>query len=304
MPSKAFENLMQALTLLPESKACTLDGKRINLEEKLARLPMAEGVTEEVLAIDHIPAQWLIPKEIDADLVVLYLHGGGYCLGSNRTHRSMVSHIVKGLGARVLMIEYRLAPEHPFPAALEDAVRSYRWLLSQGHLPENIIVAGDSAGGGLAVAALVRLKQQHAPLPAAGVCLSPWADLSAAGESYRTKAEEDPIVERDAILEMADLYLAGQDRRTPLASPLFADLSGLPPLLIQVGSAEVLLDDSRRLSDRARAAGVDVVLEVWDEMVHVWQLFSALLPEGREALEAVVRFIRQKASGQVDQSFV
>lgn len=294
MPSKEFENFMQLLALLPEPQDNSFDGRRINLEERLAQLPMVEGVAGEAVSIDHISAQWLAPNDIASDLVVLYLHGGGYCLGSNRTHQSMVSYVVKGLQAKALMIEYRLAPEHPFPAALEDAVTSYRWLLAQGQSPDRIIIAGDSAGGGLAVATMIRLKEEGVSLPAAGVCLSPWADLSASGESYQTKAEEDPIVQRDGILEFADAYLDGQDRKTALASPIFGDLTGLPPLLIQVGSAEVLLDDGRRLSANAKAAGVAVDLEVWDQMVHVWHLFSAMLPEGREALEAVVRYIRQK----------
>lgn len=294
MPSKEFDNFMQLLSLLPEPQDDSFEGRRINLEEQLAKLPMVEGVTGEAVCIDHINAQWLAPADITSDLVVLYLHGGGYCIGSNRTHQSLVSYIVSGLQAKALMIEYRLAPEHPFPAALEDAVTSYRWLLSQGHPPDRIVIAGDSAGGGLAVATMIQLKETALPLPVAGVCLSPWADLSASGESYRTKAAEDPIVQRDGILVFADAYLAGRDRKTVLASPVFGDLTGLPPLLIQVGSAEVLLDDARRLAANAKATGVEADLEVWDQMVHVWQLFSALLPEGREALEEVVRFIRQK----------
>ena len=298
MPSKEFDNLMQLLSLLPEPQDNSFEERRINLEEQLAKLPMVEGVTGEAVCIDHIDAQWLAPADITSDLVVLYLHGGGYCIGSNRTHQSMVSYIVNGLQAEALMVEYRLAPEHPFPAALEDAVASYRWLLSQGKSPERIVIAGDSAGGGLTVATMMDLKEKGLPLPVAGVCLSPWADLSASGESYQTKAEEDPIVQKDGILEFADAYLAGRDRKTALASPIFGDLTGLPPLLIQVGSAEVLLDDARRLSANAKTAGVEVDLEVWDQMVHVWQLFSALLPEGREALEEVVRlYKKQKTEG-------
>ena len=298
MPSKAFDDLMHLLEVLPESNDTSFESRRINLEEKLAQLPMVEGVIGEPVRMDHINAQWLLPAEISSDLVVLFLHGGGYCLGSNLTHQSMVSYIANGLQAKALMIEYRLAPENPFPAALEDAVKAYQWLLSQGYLPERLIIAGDSAGGGLTLATMMHLRDKDITLPAAGVCLSPWADLSASGDSYRTKAEEDPIVQQAPILELAEAYLAGEDPKTPLASPVFGDLTGLPPLLIQVGSSEVLLDDSRRLAANAKTAGVEVSLEVWDQMVHVWQLFSAILPEGREAIEEVVRFILERTDGE------
>lgn len=291
---------MQLLAALPEPEDDSFEGRRINLEEQLARLPMVEGVTAAAAAIGHIPAQWLVSADIASDLVVLYFHGGGYCMGSSRTHQSLVSYLAKGLQAKALMIDYRLAPEHPFPAALEDAVTSYQWLLSQGHSPRNVAIAGDSAGGGLAVATLLRLKEKKIALPAACICLSPWVDLSASGQSYQTKSQDDPLVQKDAILELADAYLDGRNRQTPLASPIFGDLSGLPPLLIQVGSAEVLLDDARRLSANAEAAGVEVVLEVWEEMIHVWQLFSAMLPEGRKALEGAVDFIRR----QTDRSAI
>lgn len=294
MPSKSFDELMQLLARLSEPEDDSFEGRRINLEEKLAKLPMVDGVTVEGIDIDHISCQWVIPADIATDLVVLYFHGGGYCLGSNRTHQSMVSYFVKALQAKALMVDYRLAPEHPFPAALEDAVTSYRWLLSHGYSAKKVVIAGDSAGGGLAVATMMRLKEDRISLPSAGICLSPWADLTASGESYRTKAGEDPLVQKDSILELADAYLAGRVRQTPLASPVFGDMTGLPPLLIQVGSAEVLLDDARRLAANAKSAGVEVVLEVWEQMVHVWQLFSALLPEGREALERAVHFIRRQ----------
>ncbi len=298
MPSKAFDDLMHLLEVLPEPNDTSFESRRINLEEKLAQLPMVEGVICEPVPMDHINAQWLLPAEISSDLVVLFLHGGGYCLGSNLTHQSMVSYIANGLQAKALMIEYRLAPENPFPAALEDAVKAYQWLLSQGYSPERLIIAGDSAGGGLTLATMMHLREKDITLPAAGVCLSPWADLSASGDSYRTKAEEDPIVQKAPILELADAYLAGEDPKTPFASPVFGDLTGLPPLLIQVGSSEVLLDDSRRLAANAKTVGVEVSLEVWDQMVHVWQLFSAILPEGREAIEEVVRFILERTGGE------
>jgi acetyl esterase/lipase len=219
----------------------------------------------------------------------------GYVIGSINTHRDLASRLSLAAAARVLLIDYRLAPEHPFPAAVDDATAAYRWLLSSGADPSHMVIAGDSAGGGLTVATLVALRDAGTPLPAAGVCLSPWVDLECSGESMTTKAAADPMVRRDGLMKMAEWYLAGQPPRTPLAAPLYADLSGLPPLLIQVGTAEVLLDDSTRLAERARKAGVTVTLEPWEDMIHVWQAFAALLPEGRQAIDRIGEFITQQA---------
>jgi monoterpene epsilon-lactone hydrolase len=188
---------------------------------------------------------------------------------------------------------------------VDDARAAYRWLLGTGVDPASVVIAGDSAGGGLAVATLVAIRDAGDPLPAAGVCLSPWVDLEGIGESMTTKAEADPMVQRDELLGMAKAYLGGADPRTPLAAPLYADLSGLPPLLIQVGTAETLLDDATRLASRARAAGVDVTLEPWEDMIHVWQFMASMLPEGQEAIDRIGQFIRervssaQKAAGRV-----
>jgi len=240
-----------------------------------------------------VPAEWITAPGAAADRVLLYLHGGGYVMGSINTHREMVSRLSRAAGARALLLEYRLAPEHPFPAAVDDAVAAYRWLLSQNLKPSRIVVAGDSAGGGLALATLVALRDAKLPSPAVGVCLSPWTDMEGIGGSMTTKAKEDPIVQREMLLGMAKLYLGQQDSRTPLAAPLYADLRGLPPLLIQVGSAETLLDDSTRVTERAKAVGVKVDLEVWDQMIHVWQLFAPILPEGQQAIERIGQFIRE-----------
>jgi acetyl esterase/lipase len=226
--------------------------------------------------------------------VVLYLHGGGYVIGSIKTHRDLMGRISRAAQARVLGLDYRLAPEHPFPAAVDDSLSAYRWLLDNGTKPARIAVAGDSAGGGLTVATLVAIRDAKLPLPAAGVCLSPWVDMEGIGETMKTRAQADPVVQRDGLLGMASAYLQGKDPRSPLAAPLYADLKGLPPLLIQVGDAETLLDDSNRLADRARAAGVNVKLEVWPEMIHVWQLFASFLPEGQQAVEGIGSFIRSR----------
>jgi epsilon-lactone hydrolase len=192
------------------------------------------------------------------------------------------------------LLDYRLAPEHPCPAALEDAVAGYRWLLERGVRPEQIVIGGDSSGGGLALATLVRLREQGVALPAAGVLLSPWVDLTIAGPSIQTRAAIDPLVSPESLRLAAGYYLGGADPRMTLASPLYADLRGLPPLLIQAGDHEVLLSDATRLAEQARAAGVDVTLDVWDEMWHVWQAWAEILPEGQQAIERIGAFIRRQ----------
>jgi acetyl esterase/lipase len=195
-------------------------------------------------------------------------------------------------GAPLLLVDYRLAPEHPFPAALEDATRSYRWLLRRGSSPERIAVAGDSAGGGLTVAAMLEWKASGQPVPAAGVCLSPWFDLAMTGESIRTKASVDPTLRPSDMSFVAWCYLRSADPKTPTASPLYGDLTGLPPILIQVGTNEILLDDSRRFADRAGQMGVSVQLEIWDEMFHVWHAYFQFVPEARKAIAAIGEFLR------------
>jgi phosphinothricin tripeptide acetyl hydrolase len=222
------------------------------------------------------------------------MHGGCYTGGSVDTHRDLMTRLSIASSMRVLGLNYRLAPEHPFPAAVEDTVAAYRWLLEIGVEPSRIALAGDSAGAGLALAATITIRDGGLPLPSAVVCISPWVDLEVTGSSIETKAGEDPIVSRDMLLGWGKLYLGNNDARTPLASPLYADLRRIPPLLIQVGSAEVLLDDATRLADMASAAGVDLTLEVWPEMIHVWHTFAAILPEGRQAIERIAQFVRTR----------
>jgi acetyl esterase/lipase len=192
----------------------------------------------------------------------------------------------------VLVIDYRLAPEHPHPAAVDDAVAAYRWMLSIGLKPSRMAIAGDSAGGGLTVATLVAARDARLPIPAAGVCLSPWVDLEGIGESMTTKAAADPLVQKDRLAPLAAAYLAGKSARTPLAAPLYADLAGLPPLLVQVGTAETLLDDAARLAERARKAGVKVSYEPWEGMIHVWQIFAPMIDEAQQAIDRIGEFVR------------
>jgi len=226
---------------------------------------------------------------------VLYLHGGGYVIGSPRSHRHLAAAIARAAGARALVLDYRLAPENPFPAALEDAIAAYRWLLGQGIAAGRIVVAGDSAGGGLTVATLLALRDRGIPRPAAGVCISPWVDLTCSGQSYSTKAASDPIVAPDLITALAEAYVGRDgDRKAPLASPLYADLRDLPPLLVQVGSEEVLLDDALGLGARARTAGVDATVEEWPAMIHVWHWFLPMLDEAEQAVGVIGKFVRSR----------
>jgi acetyl esterase/lipase len=261
------------------------------MERGAAFYPTPADVRAEPALAGGVPSEWLLAPDCDRGRVLLYLHGGGYCLGSLTTHREMIARIGRAAGCACLSVDYRLAPEHRFPAALEDALAAYRWLASAGADPARIAVAGDSAGGGLCLALLLALRDAGDPMPRAAALLSPWTDLTLSGASYAEHAAEDMMVSKAGGAALAKAYLGGADPSAPLASPLFGNFSGLPPLLIQVGTAEVLLDDSLRLADRARAAGVAVELERWEEMFHVWQ-FWANLPEAAQAVAKIGIFLR------------
>ena len=289
MASPQLQTAIEAMKALVSREVSTPQEMRVVFEE-LAVAPPADIKCERVEA-GGVDAEWICAPNAASDRFVLYLHGGGYVIGSVNTHRDMIGRISRAAQARVLALNYRLAPEHPFPAAVDDAVAGYKWLLAQGAKPSRISIAGDSAGGGLTAATLVAIKDAKLPTPAAGVLLSPWVDLEGLGESMTTRVEADPVVRKEGLVGMAQAYLGGQDPKTPLAAPLYADLKGLPPLLIQVGDAETLLDDSTRLDARARAAGVSTKLEVWPEMIHVWQLFANFLPEGQEAIDGIGKFV-------------
>ncbi|MBQ0718946.1 MAG: alpha/beta hydrolase [Gammaproteobacteria bacterium] len=242
--------------------------------------------------VGGVSGEWQQAALGSADNVILYLHGGGYVLGSPASHRDMVGAIADAAQARAFMVDYRLAPETAFPGAVDDAVAAYKGLLENGEKPEKIIIAGDSAGGGMTMATLIALRDEGVELPAAAVCLSPWADLTFTGDSMIVKDKVDAMLSRSTLSWFADQYLAGQDASQPLASPIFADLSGLPPVLIHVGSEEVLLDDAIRLNKAAKKAGVDVTLEVWDGQMHVFQLMSAIVPEGKHAVQVIGTFVK------------
>jgi acetyl esterase/lipase len=265
-------------------------------QEKAARLvPLPRDIVSRPEDVSGIPAVWIEPPQ-PGDLVILYLHGGAYALGSFMIYREMLSRVAAAAQSRCLAINYRLAPEHPFPAALEDAVTAYRWLFDQGTPPGNILIAGDSAGGGLTLAALIHLRDGGDPLPAGGICLSPWTDLTLRGDSVQQKADLDPILSPDSLKKYAGMYANGRPLTEPLISPLYADLRGLPPLLIQVGTDEILLSDAARVAEKARAAGVDVSLSRWEEMFHVFHLIP-FLPETQQALDQISAFAAEAVNG-------
>jgi len=262
------------------------------MDAAFSQYRVAPEVTVEPVTANGVRAEWTSTPQDDRDAALLYVHGGGYVIGSLDSHRHVVSEAGRAARAWALALDYRLAPEHPFPAAVEDAVAGYRYLLSRGARPGRIAIAGDSAGGGLVVAAMLAIREAGLAQPACGWCISPWVDMEGIGESMSSKAETDPMVQREPLLEMAKLYLGGADPRSPLAAPIYADLRGLAPLLIQVGAAETLLDDAVRLAKTAGAADVRVDLQVWPEMVHVWHLFHPELKAGRQAIEAGGAYVR------------
>jgi acetyl esterase/lipase len=243
-----------------------------------------------------IPGEWVLAPGADPDVRLLYLHGGGFVSGSAAFYLAMTAHISAAAHCSVFLPDYRLAPEHPFPAGLEDCIAAYRWLRDNG--PEGpapaevIVIAGDSAGGGLTLSVLLALRDRGLPLPQAGIPLSPFADLTLSGESTRAEAELDPIMHPNCLPDFVSRYVAPDRVRDPLASPVFADYTGLPPLVIQVGEHEVIRDDSVRVAKRARAAGVRVTLEVWEGMFHVFQSHEPLLPEAEEAIEHIAQVVR------------
>ena len=296
MSQQQLDTLIQMLKARPLADPnASIEQVRAGFEAMGAMLPVEPDIKSEPVSAGGVKAEWVSAPGAESSRAILYLHGGGYVIGSINTHRGLAGRLSRAAKARVLLIDYRLAPEHPFPAAVDDSVAAYRWLLAQGLKPTRIAVAGDSAGGGLAAATLVAIRDAKLPVPAAGALLSPWVDMEGIGESMTSKDSVDPMVHKDGLLGMATAYLGGKNPRTPLAAPLYADLAGLPPLLIQVGTWETLLDDASRFAERAKKAGVNVTYEPWDKMIHVWQMFAPMLEEGQQAIEKIGAFIRKHA---------
>jgi acetyl esterase/lipase len=261
-----------------------LGERRRAMDANATTFPLDPSVKVEPVTANGVRAEWTTTPGADHKRVVLYLHGGGYVFGSVLSHRHLVAEIGLQARCRTLALDYRLAPEHPFPAPVEDTLAAYRFLLESGIEAKHIAIAGDSAGGGLVVAAMVAIRDAGLNQPACGWAISPWVDMEARGGTFTSLAHVDPMVTKETITDIAATYLGGADPRSPLAAPIYADLRGIAPLLIQVGAAETLLDDSLQLAGKAGAVDVPVRLEIWPEMVHVWHVFHRMLGAGRRAI--------------------
>ncbi|MDB5375913.1 MAG: alpha/beta hydrolase [Rubritepida sp.] len=269
--------------------------RRQRIDEVGSTWPPAEGIALEAFDLDGVPGEFSIAPGSDASRVLLYFHGGGYCSGSIRSHRRLVTEAGRAGGLRTLAVQYRLAPEHPYPAALDDAWTAWQFLRQrQGMSADRIAIGGDSAGGNLAVALMNRLREAGEALPACGWLVSPWTDLTQSGETLATKDGVDPLIHRAYLDELAAAYVpAGLEAKDPRISVLWSDLAGLPPILIQVGSAETLIDDSTRFARAAGCADVQVSLEIWPHMIHAWPMWNARLEQGRQALASAGAFLRR-----------
>lgn len=285
-------------SILTSAQPAAVRRARLERVGAMSRLPLPFGTRIEATTLRGVPAEWLSNSCVAPTRTVLYLHGGGYIVGSPRMYRDLTSRIAQSWQARVAVVDYRLAPEHRFPAATDDCLNAYRSLLEQGIAPANIVIAGDSAGGGLTLATAINIREAGLPQPAALVLFSPWLDLTVDSESART-ITDDAMLTVPALRAAGLDYVGDQDPRTPLASPLFAKLQGLPPMLIQVADREILLDDARRLDQRAREAGVAATLQIWPGLFHVWQLFAGKLPEAARALSQAAAFLEaQREAGR------
>jgi len=302
-PSPQLQRLVEALRRRAPRPGDSVHSQRANFEIAVAAMSLAAGVTVELFDAGGVAAERLTPDDAAPSGTVLYFHGGGYVIGSLVTIRAMASHLASIAGCTVVTIDYRLAPEHAHPAAVDDALAAYRALLDDGVDPSTVAFAGDSAGGGLAVATMVAARDAGLARPAAGVLISPWTDLTLAGASLDGNSEFDPQVQRWLLASMAEHYLAGQPTTTPLASPTHADLRGLAPLLIHVGGAEGLLDDARGFAAAAEAAGVDVTLEVWPHLIHVWHSFAPVLPEANDGLARVGEWLSDRWCSPASDEF-
>ncbi|MEL7296905.1 MAG: alpha/beta hydrolase [Pseudomonadota bacterium] len=289
MPSPEHEQIVNMLLANASAETLPIAQQRLNMEAVAEMFPLPDDVEIEAIDCDGVVADWISLADSDPARVVMYLHGGAYTKGSRNTHRELASRIARASRARVLVPEYRLAPEHPCPAGIEDAMTCWRWLIAQGHSVDQLTIAGDSAGAGLALALMQSAKSQGLPMPARAALIAPWVDLELVGASAKPGAVDDPMLQRDRLLVDAHHY-AGEDLRRWQASPLHGDLDDLPPMLIQVGGRDLLLSDSTRLAERAQTAGNDVTLEVEDGLVHVWHFFP-MLPESHSAIARLGTFL-------------
>lgn len=277
----------------PFKEGASLIQQRSSVDRQSRFILMPRRVKVEPVRIGELYAEWLLPSGIAKDDVILYLHGGGYTMGSCKSHRALASRIATSSHCSALCIAYRLAPEHPFPAGLEDAKTAYRWLIDEGFSHSHVVFAGDSAGGGLALATAIALREEGYPLPAAIVCMSPWLDLTMSGYTVVECALTDPLINLETSRMHAGLYAGTHDLREPLLSPLFANLRGLPPIILQVGEYEILRSDSERFAENARQAGVEVKLGIWKGMWHVWHVLAGYMPESQDAIDRLGSYIQE-----------
>jgi monoterpene epsilon-lactone hydrolase len=294
MPSEESKRIRAGFVNDVNSVDVPIDVQRREWEESAVQAVLPPGTTIDPVNIDGINAERICTPNVDQSKTLLFLHGGGFNSGSCKTHRDLAARLALASGITVLLIDYALAPEYPFPCGLDDAVKAYRWLLAQGTHPANLVVGGDSAGGGLAASLLVALRDANDPLPCAALLMSAWVDLALTGESMVSRSGSDPLTSYASLSHAAKLYLGRHEPRDPLVSPIYADLQGLPPMLIQVGDHELLLSDSLRLAARAKAVGVNVAVEVWPEMWHVFQAWSAFVPEAKQAVDRIGEYVRDK----------
>jgi monoterpene epsilon-lactone hydrolase len=289
-----IETLSQILRERAPQPASTIAEMRATAETSAATIRLPVGVEVVAARVGGVATEWIRPAGVDDRSMIIHLHGGGYVMGSLATVRQLASNIAVAANTSVLSVDYRLAPEHPHPAAVDDVVMVYRALLNGGREPASVVISGDSAGGGLAVASTVALRDAGDPLPAGVVCFSPWSDLTMSGQTLTTNAATDPILPPWLLARMAASYIGSADAHSPLISPAWADLRHLPPILIHVGGAEVLLDDARQLAAAAAASGVVVELDCWPGMFHVWHAFAPGLAEGTAAIERAGQWIRMR----------
>jgi epsilon-lactone hydrolase len=287
-----LKNIIAAKRKNPYTENKTIDQLRKETGTAGALIPLPDNTKFKRILAGNVYAEWITCGDVDTDKIFMFIHGGGYYRGSIDATRATVARISAEAKVRCLSIEYRLAPEHPFPAAVDDTYTAYNWLLKEGINPKNIIVSGQSAGGGLCLALLLKIKENNGFQPKGAVAISPWTDLSQSGKTMITNANIDPVISKQYLDRMANLYLSKTPNISPLASPLYGDLSGLPPLLVQVGSAETMLDDSKRFVERAKEAKVDVQIEVWEDMFHGWHGSAHILKEAEEAIKSIGLFCR------------
>lgn len=295
MPSPqalSVRSMLQQLRASQNPAEQSLEAQRAGLDQMGQTIPKPNHVLVERTSFDGVPGEWISIAGAPTERVILYLHGGAYYMGSCESHRSLAWRLAEASEARIALVEYRLAPEHRFPAAVEDAVKAYKSLLAQGIEPNRIAIAGDSAGGGLTMATLISLRDEGTSLPACAALLSPWTDLAGTGPSMESRAPYDPWLEPEGIRKAPLLYCSPDQLTHPLVSPLYADLAGLPPILIHVGRDECLLDDSVRLYDKIREAGGEAQLHIWEDMWHVFHSFP--IPEADEALREIGTFIQRR----------